>query len=63
MAHAGFHQFGSDYAQAQLALAREKLTRGETLYLAGLGAPGTHNSGVALVEVTRAAGPASDPQQ
>ena len=31
--------------------------RGETVYLAGLGAPGTHNSGVALVEVTQADGP------
>ena len=31
--------------------------RGETVYLAGLGAPGTHNSGVALVEVTQANGP------
>ncbi|MES1147816.1 MAG: hypothetical protein ABUL53_01400, partial [Bradyrhizobium guangdongense] len=53
-ARAGFHQIGSDYAQARLALAREKLARGETVYLAGLGAPGTHNSGVALVEVTAA---------
>src|ERR1700748_261865 len=57
MARAGFHQLGSDYAQSQLRLAREKLARGETLYLAGLGAPGTHNSGVALVEVTQASGP------
>ena len=36
---------------------REKLARGETVYLAGLGAPGTHNSGLALVEVTQANGP------
>ena len=36
---------------------RDKLARGETVYLAGLGAPGTHNSGVALVEVTQAHGP------
>src|ERR1700752_694869 len=57
MARAGFHQLGSDYAQSQLALAREKLAGGETLYLAGLGAPGTHNSGVALVEVTQVTGP------
>src|SRR6201995_837994 len=57
MARAGFHQFGSDYAQSQLRLAREKLARGETVDLAGLGAPGTHNSGVALVEVTQANGP------
>src|SRR5690349_22804910 len=57
MARAGFHQLGSGYAMTQLALARERLARGETLYLAGLGAPGTHNSGVALVEVTQANGP------
>ncbi len=57
MARAGFHQLGSGYAKSQLRLAREKLARGETLYLAGLGAPGTHNSGVALVEVTQASGP------
>ena len=36
---------------------RDKLQRGETVYLAGLAPPGTHNSGVALVEVTRADGP------
>ena len=36
---------------------REKLRRGETVLLAGLGLPGTHNSGVALVEVTQAGGP------
>ena len=63
MARAGFHQLGSDYAKSQLRLAREKLARGETLYLAGLGAPGTHNSGVALVEVTQATRTAADPQQ
>src|SRR6478735_10390661 len=54
---AGFHQVASPLAQARLQEAREKLARGETLYLAGLGAPGTHNSGVALVEVTAAHGP------
>src|ERR1700760_5156241 len=57
MARAGFHQLGSDWTTARLALAREKLARGEALYLAGLGAPGTHNSGVALVEVTQTKGP------
>ena len=36
---------------------RDKLARGETVYLAGLGLAGTHNSGVALVEVTQARGP------
>jgi len=57
MGAAGFHQLGSDFADAQIARVREKLARGETVYLAGLGAPGTHNSGVALVEVTKANGP------
>jgi carbamoyltransferase len=54
---AGFHQLGSDFAHARIARVRDKLARGETVYLAGLGAPGTHNSGVALVEVTLANGP------
>jgi carbamoyltransferase len=54
---AGFHQLGSDFADARIAHVRDKLRRGETVYLAGLGPPGTHNSGVALVEVTQANGP------
>ena len=54
---AGFHRLGSAFAADKLAEARTKLARGETLYLAGLGPPGTHNSGVALVEVTQAHGP------
>ncbi len=57
MGAAGFHQLGSDFADRRIARVREKLGRGETVYLAGLGAPGTHNSGVALVEVTQANGP------
>jgi carbamoyltransferase len=57
MGAAGFHQLGSDFADAQIVRVREKLARGETVYLAGLGAPGMHNSGVALVEVTKANGP------
>jgi carbamoyltransferase len=57
MGAAGFHQLGSDFAEARIAFVREKLARGETVYLAGLGPPGTHNSGVALVEVTPANGP------
>src|SRR6516225_11998781 len=57
MRRAGFHRLGSAFAEQRLGEARERLTRGETLYLAGLGAPGTHNSGVALVEVTQASGP------
>jgi carbamoyltransferase len=57
MAAAGFHQLGSDFADQRVAHVREKLARGETVYLAGLGPPGTHNSGVALVEVTQQSGP------
>lgn len=56
-ARAGFHRLGSAFAESKLAEARERLSRGGTLYLAGLAAPGTHNSGVALVEVTQANGP------
>lgn len=54
---AGFHRLDSRFARKRLRLARAKLGRGETLYLAGLGPPGTHNSGVALIEVTRDRGP------
>src|SRR3954454_14120840 len=57
MGAAGFHQLGSEFADARIAFVREKLAHGETVYLAGLGLPGTHNSGVALVEVTQANGP------
>ncbi|MBR1122555.1 carbamoyltransferase [Bradyrhizobium lablabi] len=57
MSNAGFHQLGSQFANERLARVREKLGRGETVYLAGLGLPGTHNAGVALVEVTQATGP------
>jgi carbamoyltransferase len=57
MGAAGFHQLGSDFADARIAAVRERLGHGETVYLAGIGPPGTHNSGVALVEVTQAHGP------
>jgi carbamoyltransferase len=43
MAAAGFHQLGSDFADARIARVREKLTGGETVYLAGLGPPGVEN--------------------
>jgi carbamoyltransferase len=56
-ARAGFHRLGSGFARKRLAQARAKLARGETIYLAGLGPPGTHNSGVALVEVSQEHGP------
>jgi carbamoyltransferase len=57
MAGAGFHELDSDFATQRIASIRERLSRGETVYLAGLAAPGTHNTGVALVEVTQANGP------
>jgi carbamoyltransferase len=57
MGPAGFHDLGSDFANARLAHVRSKLARGETVYLAGLGLPGTHNAGVSLVEVTQVHGP------
>src|SRR4051812_11026434 len=57
LAAAGFRQLGSDFADERIAFVREQLQRGETVYLAGLGPPGTHNSGVALVEISPANGP------
>jgi carbamoyltransferase len=53
----GFHSVDSRFARERVALVRARLQRGEPVYLAGLGAPGTHNSGVALVEVSAANGP------
>jgi carbamoyltransferase len=47
----------SRYALRRLELVREKLARGETVYLAGIGATGFHNSGIALIEVSRDRGP------
>ncbi len=57
MALAGFHANDSRFTAARINVIRAKLARGETVYLAGLGLPGTHNSGAALVEVTQAHGP------
>lgn len=51
------HRLGSAFATERLKALRQKLDRGETLYLGGICASGTHNSGVALIEVSRAAGP------
>ena len=31
LAAAGFHQLGSDFAKARIAIARERLARGETI--------------------------------
>lgn len=57
MTLAGFHANESHFTVRRISELRAKLARGETVLLAGLGLPGTHNSGVALVEVTQAHGP------
>jgi len=57
MGKIGFKELGSDFTNERIAHVRDKMARGETVYLAGIGLPGTHNSGVALVEVTQAHGP------
>ena len=57
MGKIGFNELDSDFARGRLAHVRSKLARGETVYLVGIGLPGTHNSGVALVEVTQTHGP------
>ncbi|HWW49448.1 MAG TPA: carbamoyltransferase C-terminal domain-containing protein [Xanthobacteraceae bacterium] len=53
----GFHRLGSRFADKHIESIRNKLSRGETVYLAGISPSGTHNSGVALIEVTQAHGP------
>ncbi|QWG11236.1 carbamoyltransferase [Bradyrhizobium sediminis] len=57
MARIGFHRIDSEFAVRKIASIRERLQRGETVYIAGLAASGTHNTGVALIEVTRDGGP------
>jgi carbamoyltransferase len=47
------HRADSAFARARIATLSDKIGRGETVYLAGVAAAGTHNSGVALVEVDR----------
>jgi carbamoyltransferase len=47
----------SAFARERISTIRAKIERGETAYLAGVSAAGTHNSGVALIEVTREQGP------
>ncbi|HTI50389.1 MAG TPA: carbamoyltransferase C-terminal domain-containing protein, partial [Planctomycetaceae bacterium] len=49
------HAPESDYARRQADALREKLARGETAHLIGIG-PAGHNSGVALVRVSAAEG-------
>jgi carbamoyltransferase len=47
----------SAFARDRIGAIKQKIERGETAYLAGVSAAGTHNSGVALIEVTRSYGP------
>src|SRR5258705_6218760 len=47
----------SAFAQERFAALRAKLERGEPVTLGGICASGTHNAGVALIEVTREGGP------
>ena len=54
---ASIYRANSAFAADRFKALRAKLDRGDTLYLGGICASGTHNSGVALVEVTRERGP------
>ena len=57
LARIGFHRVDSEFARERIASIRERLQRGETVYIVGLAAPGTHNTGIALIEVTQKDGP------
>lgn len=48
----GLFRVGSGFARERLLAVSEKLARGEVVRLAGIGAAG-HNSGVALIEVSK----------
>jgi carbamoyltransferase len=50
-----FYTPDSPYAQARAALFRQKIQRGETVYLLGF-AMNTHNAGVSLVQASKADG-------
>jgi carbamoyltransferase len=56
---AGFNIFrsASRFAAERLHAIRNQLQSGETVYLAGIGAGGMHNTGVALIEVSPHSGP------
>jgi carbamoyltransferase len=57
MARGGFHRVDSEFARQRISSIKERLQRGEAVYIAGLAASGTHNTGIALIEVTQNAGP------
>jgi carbamoyltransferase len=52
---AGMHSPTGAYAQERIASMRQKLERGETVYVLGIG-PGGHNAGVGLVEASKTRG-------
>lgn len=54
-AAAGFHHWDGEYARRRGDAFRERIRRGETAYLVGLG-PSGHNSAAALVEVSQQRG-------
>ena len=56
-AYKRIYRSNSRFATARLTEIRAALDRGETVYLAGIGPAGLHNSGVALIEVSRQHGP------
>ncbi len=51
------HRADSEFARSRFSAIRAKIERGETAYIAGVSAVGIHNSGIALIEVTREQGP------
>jgi carbamoyltransferase len=53
----GIYRANSAFAHKRIGAIKQKIERGETVHLAGVSATGTHDSGIALVEVTRAQGP------
>ena len=55
--HRNIHRWNSPFAAERSQELAARLARGETAYLAGISIGGFHNTGVALVEVTREGGP------
>ncbi len=47
------HRSESRFTRERVLAIKDKIERGQTVYLAGVSAVGIHNSGVALIEVTR----------
>ena len=56
-ARSDIHRASSPFAAERFQALRTKRKKGETLYLGGICVGGTHNSGVALIEVTPNGGP------